>query len=160
MDLSHIPLILQSLSTLTVAGGVTFAAFQFRHWRRVAHTANFTKLVELQMELRKMRVNDPSLASIYSHDVKDMRSDREIREYFMNLMQLSIFEIVWFNHREGLLPDDYFESWVKRMREIQKEESFRKMFDNPAMKIMHDDFQNLVRKMLDEDAARAAVSRS
>jgi len=75
-------------------------------------------------------------------------------------MQLSIFEIVWFNHREGLLPDDYFESWVKRMREIQKEESFRKMFDNPAMKIMHDDFQNLVRKMLDEDAARATIARS
>ncbi|MGE3109937.1 MAG: hypothetical protein AB7G11_03995 [Phycisphaerales bacterium] len=150
MDISHVPLILQSVSTLVLAGGVTFAAVQFRHWRRVALTANFTKLVELQMDLRKMRVTDPSLASIYSHDVKDMTSDREIREYFMNLMQLSVFEIVWFNHKQGLLPDDYFESWVKRIRDIQQEESFRKMFNNPAMKIMHDDFQEMVRSMMDE----------
>ncbi len=59
-----------------------------------------------------MRVDDPSLASVYQHDVQGMSSDREIREYFMNLMQLSVFEIVWFSHKHGQLPDDYYQSWV------------------------------------------------
>jgi len=150
MDIPHVQLLLQSLSSFAVGGGLIFAAFQFRHWRKAAHTANFTKLVELQMQLRKMRVDDPSLASIYSHDVEGMSTDREIREYFMNLMQLSVFEIVWFSYRAGQLPEDYFRSWVKRMESIQKEESFRKMIANPAMKILHDDFQAFIMKTMAE----------
>jgi len=148
MDIPHAQLLLQSFSSLAIAGGVIFAAFQFRHWRKVAHTANFTKLVELQMHLREMRVNDPKLAAIYKHDVADMSSDREIREYFMNLLQLSVFEIVWFSHRHGQLPDDYFDSWVRRMRDIQQEESFQRMFNSGTMKILHDDFEKFVREMM------------
>jgi hypothetical protein len=55
-------------------------------------------------------------------------------------MQLSIFELVWFSHREGQLPDDYYRSWVKRMQAIEREESFQKMINNPSMKFMHDEF--------------------
>jgi hypothetical protein len=34
------------------------------------------------------------------------------------------------------------------MRDIETEESFRKMITNPAMKILHDDFQQYVADMM------------
>jgi hypothetical protein len=148
MDLPTLQVAMQSMSSVIIAGGLIFAGLQFRHWRRVAHVANFTKMVELQMHLREMRVHDPSLASVYAHDVEGRRGDREIREYFFNLMQLSVFEIVWFSHREGLLPDDYFRSWESRMEQIAGEESFRAMFDATSMKILHDGFQRYVEDMV------------
>lgn len=147
MDLLHAQLLFQSISSMAIAVGLIVAAIQFRHWRKVAHVGNFTKLVELQMHLRQMRVEDPSLAKVYKHDVEGMTSDQEIREYFMNLMQVSIFEIVWFSHINHLIPDDYFESWVKRMRDIAAEESFQKMVGSPSMKILHDDFQKYIEDM-------------
>lgn len=149
MDLLHTQLLFQSISSTAIAVGLIVAAIQFRHWRKVAHVGNFTKLVEMQMELRKMRVDDPSLAKVYKHDVEEMASDQEIREYFMNLMQVSIFEIVWFSHINNMIPDDYFDSWDKRMRDIATEESFQKMIATKSMKIHHDGFQ----KYLEELAA-------
>lgn len=149
MDLLHAQLLFQSISSTAIAVGLIVAGIQFRHWRKVAHVGNFTKLVEMQMELRKMRVYDPSLAKVYKHDVEGMENDQEVREYFMNLMQVSIFEIVWFSHINDMIPDDYFESWVKRMRDIAKEESFQKMIASKSMKIHHDGFQ----KYLEELAA-------
>src|SRR5262245_56006461 len=59
-------LILQTISSLSIAGGLIFAAFQFHAARKAQHVANFTKLVELQMSLRRMRVEQPKLASVYS----------------------------------------------------------------------------------------------
>jgi hypothetical protein len=98
----------------------------------------------MQMHLREMRVKDPSLAEVFRDDIREMTTDREVREYFFCLMQLSVYEIVWYSHREGLLPDDYFESWARRMRVIAAEPAFRKMIESPSMKIMHDDFQKYV----------------
>ncbi len=144
MDLEVIKVVLQTLSSFAIAGGLLFTAVQFWYWRRAAHVANFSKLVELQMSLRKMRVDDPSLAAVYKDDVRNLSTDQEIREYFFNLMQLSVFEIVWFMHKNHQLPDDYFQSWVDRMRVIEQEESFRKMIENPSMKILHDDFQKYI----------------
>lgn len=139
---------LQALSAFAIAGGFVFAAYQFVQYRRTQYVANFQKLVELQLHLREMRVHDPALAKVYRHDVQGLNSDDEIRLYFFNLMQLSVFEIVWFSFREGQLPRDYFRSWEKRMRSIVAEESFRRMMANPAMKIMHDDFQKVVSDMM------------
>lgn len=146
--------ILQSISSLAVAGGFIFSALQFRNWRKAAHVANFTRLVELQMHLREMRVKDPDLADVYRHDVQDLQNDREVREYFFNLMQLSIYEIVWFSHKEGQLPEDYYHSWEKRMHAIAAEPSFRKMMASPAMKIMHDGFQDYITGLVSRVAER------
>lgn len=148
MNLQEVQVFFQSISSLAIAGGLIYTAVQFRNWRRAAHVANFSKLVELQMHQRELRVQDPRLAAVYEHDVEGLHSDQEIRYYFMNLMQLSIFEIVWFSHRNRQLPDDYYESWVRRMESIMAEDSFRKMMANPAMKILHDDFQKYVQEML------------
>jgi hypothetical protein len=125
-----------------------FTAVQFREARKAQAVANFAKLVELQYQLRKIRVDHPSLASVHKHDVEHLHSDREIQEYFLSLMQLSLFEIAWYAHKQGQLPDDYFESWEKRMRQLSEEESFQRMLGNPAMKIMHDDFDTYVRNLL------------
>lgn len=144
LELQTLQVILQSISSFAIAGGFIYTAVQFRNWRRAAHVANFTKLVELQMQLRRMRVDEPGLARIYKHDVQDLRSDQEIREHFMNLMQLSVYEIVWFSFKQGQLPRDYFESWEKRMREIIAEPTFRKMMTGPSMKILHDEFQRYI----------------
>jgi hypothetical protein len=141
-------LTLQALSSFAIAGGLFYAAVQFRSARKAQLVANFSKLVELQYQLRQLRVESPELASVHSHDVANLHSDREIQEYFLNLMQLSLFEIAWYARKEGQLRDDYFESWVKRMRQVAREESFQRMIRNPSVKIMHDDFEAYVKTLV------------
>lgn len=145
MTLPELQLTFQALSSLAIAGGLVYSAYQFRQYRRAQTFANFTKLVEAQMHLREMRVNDPRLAEVYKDDVAHAHTQpdpgRAIREYFFNLMQLSVFEIVWYGYTHGQIPADYFRSWETRMREVIAEKSFREMWGTPAMKIMHDEFQ-------------------
>jgi hypothetical protein len=148
-NLQIVQITLQALSSFAIAGGLFYTAVQFRSARKAQLVANFSKLVELQYRLREMRVQDPSLASVHKQDVEGLHSDREIQEHFLNLMQLSLFEIAWYAHREGQLPEDYYESWVNRMREITQEESFRRMIRSPAMKIMHDDFERYVKRLVE-----------
>ncbi|GMV25598.1 MAG: hypothetical protein AMXMBFR58_16290 [Phycisphaerae bacterium] len=158
-DYELLKVLLQGLTVLVFAAGLFYTGLQFRHWRRAAYVSNFTKLVELQMQLRRMRVDDPSLARIYKHDVVDLQSDTEIREHFFNLMQLSVFEIVWFSHRMRQLPEDYFQSWVDRMKILEQEESFQKMIDDRKMKILHDEFQTYVRDMTAREVAKLKHSK-
>jgi hypothetical protein len=152
-DLQILQITLQALSAFAIAGGLLYTAIQFRQARQAQLVANFSKLVELQYELRRIRVEHPSLAGVHKHDVEHLKSDREVQEYFLNLMQLSLFEIAWYAHKHGQLPDDYFRSWAKRMWQIGKEDSFKRMIANPAMKIMHDDFESYLRKLLSSPAA-------
>jgi len=142
-------IVLQALSSFAIAGGFIFTAVQFRNARHAQLVANFSKLVEMQAQLRYMRVQNPSLASVSPGDVVNLKSDREIQEYFLNLIQLSLFEIAWYAHKHGQLPEDYFQSWTSRMWELSQEKSFRSMIDNPAMKIMHDEFDTYVRRLVD-----------
>jgi hypothetical protein len=143
-------ILLQALSSFAIAGGLLFTAVQFRSWRKAQHVANFTKLVELQLHLRELRIHDPDLARTYARDVVTLKTDEEIRQYFLNLMQLSVFEIVWFSYKQGQLPESYFDSWAARFRDIAAEDSFRRMMANPAMKILHDDFQRYVEGLVRE----------
>lgn len=150
--LQTVQIILQALSSFAIAGGLIFTAVQFRNARKAQLVANFSKLIELQSQLRYVRVNQPSLASVSPGDVENLKSDREIQEYFLNLIQLSIFEIAWYAHQHGQLPDDYFNSWTSRMWEVAQEKSFRSMIENPSMKIMHDAFDKYVHRLIDAPA--------
>jgi hypothetical protein len=150
--LQLVQIILQALSSFAIAGGLIFTAVQFRNARKAQLVANFSKLIELQSQLRYLRVEHPSLASVSPGDVENLKSDREIQEYFLNLIQLSIFEIAWYAHKEGQIPPDYFHSWTTRMWQVAQEKSFRDMINNPAMKIMHDDFDNYIRRLIDSSA--------
>jgi len=143
--LQALQLILQGVGSLAIIGSLTFAALQLRHWRRAYQVMNFTKLVELQMMLRKMRVEDPALARVYKDDMQGLNTDDEVRQYFFNLMQMSVFEIAWYSRCMGQLGEDYFQSWAHRMHLLRDEESFRRMMSHPGMKIMHDDFQAYIR---------------
>jgi hypothetical protein len=146
-NLQILQITLQALSSFAIAGGLIFTAVQFRQARKAQLVANFSKLVELQYQLRQIRVQFPSLASVHQHDVENLHSEREIQEYFLNLMQLSLFEIAWYAHKHGQLPDDYFQSWTSRMWQVAQEQSFRRMIENPSMKIMHDEFDTFVRRL-------------
>jgi hypothetical protein len=156
MTLQELQVTFQALSSLAIAGGFIFTAMQFRSYRKAQHVANFAKLVEMQMHLREMRVHDPKLAEVYRHDIESTHSEKEVREYFFNLMQLSVFEIVWFAHRHGQLPDDYFRSWEERMLDIASEASFQRMMAAPSMKIMHDEFQGYMLGVLRRAQQRGA----
>ena len=151
-DLQLLQITLQALSSFAIAGGLIFTAVQFAQARKAQLVANFSKLVELQYELRKIRVEQPSLASVHSQDVEHLHSEREIQEYFLNLMQLSLYEIAWYAHKHGQLPDDYFHSWTSRMWQVAQEQSFQRMIANPAMKIMHDEFDAFVRRLIEMPA--------
>ena len=151
-NLQILQITLQALSSFAIAGGLIFTAIQFGHARKAQLVANFSKLVELQYQLRQIRVEHPSLASVHQHDVENLGSEREIQEYFLNLMQLSLFEIAWYAHKHEQLPDDYFHSWTSRMWQVAQEQSFRRMIDNPSMKIMHDEFDLFVRHLIDTPA--------
>jgi hypothetical protein len=139
---------LQALSSFAIAAGLIFTAVQFRQAQKAQHVANFSKLVELQFQLRRIRVDSPELAAVHPQDVQGMTSNREIQEYFLSLMQLSLFEIAWYAHRQGELPRDYYNSWISRMWQVGQEPAFRKMIDNPSMKIMHDEFAAFVRRLV------------
>jgi hypothetical protein len=151
-NLQLLQITLQALSSFAIAGGLIFTAVQFAQARKAQLVANFSKLVELQYELRKIRVEQPSLASVHSQDVEHLHSEREIQEYFLNLMQLSLYEIAWYAHKHGQLPDDYFRSWTSRMWQVAQEQSFQRMIANPAMKIMHDEFDAFVRRLIEMPA--------
>jgi hypothetical protein len=110
------------------------------------YVANFTRLIELQMRLRQMRVEDPSLARVYAHDAEHLPTDQEVREYFLNLMQLSVFEVVWFAHQLGQVPDGYYQSWVDNMRAIENEKTFKKVLESPSMKLFHEEFLRVLSK--------------
>ncbi len=138
---------LQALSSCAIAGGLIYTAVQFRHARKAQLVANFSKLVELQYQLRYIRVQHPELASVHERDVDRLGTDRDVQDYFLNLMQLSLFEIAWYSHKHGQLPSDYFASWNSRMWQLAQEKSFQRMMDNPAMKIMHDEFDSFVRQL-------------
>jgi hypothetical protein len=151
-NLQLLQITLQALSSFAIAGGLIFTAVQFAQARKAQLVANFSKLVELQYQLRKIRVEQPSLASVHSQDVEHLHSEREIQEYFLNLMQLSLYEIAWYAHKHGQLPDDYFHSWTSRMWQVAQERSFQRMIANPAMKIMHDEFDAFVRRLIEMPA--------
>jgi hypothetical protein len=159
-NLQLVQIILQALTSFAIAGGLIFTAIEFRNARKAQLVANFSKLVELQAQLRYMRVQNPSLASTSPGDVKHLHSDREIQEYFLNLIQLSLFEIAWYAHKHGQLPEDYFQSWTSRMWQVAQEKSFRGMIDNPAMKILHDEFDTYIRKLIDSPAPPATTDIS
>ncbi len=151
-ELQILQITLQALSSFAIAGGLLYTAFQFQQARKAQSVANFAKLVEMQYGLRRIRVEHPELASVHHLDVEHLGSQRDVQEYFLNLMQLSLFEIAWYAHRQGQLPPDYFQSWEKRMTQLMREESFRKMLKSPAMKIMHDDFDTYLRDLLGRTA--------
>lgn len=158
-NIQIVQIVLQALTSFAIAGGLIFTAFQFRQARKAQLVANFSKLVELQSQLRYLRVEHPSLASVSPGDVENLKSDREIQEYFLNLIQLSIFEIAWYAHEHGQLPPDYFHSWTTRMQDYAQEASFRSMLDNPSMKIMHDDFDAYMRRLVDTPSYHSPTSR-
>ena len=147
-DLQILQITLQALSSFAIAGGLLYTAFQFRQARKAQAVANFSTLVEMQYGLRRIRVEHPELASVHHLDVEHLKSDRDVQEYFLNLMQLSLFEIAWYAHRHDQIPGDYFTSWERRMMQLMREESFRHMLKSPAMKIMHDDFDAYLRNTL------------
>jgi hypothetical protein len=156
--LQIVQITLQALSSFAIAGGLIFTAIQFRQARKAQLVSNFSKLIELQSQLRYVRVNEPSLAKVSPGDVENLKSDREIQEYFLNLIQLSIFEIAWYAHKHGQLPDDYFNSWTTRMWEVAQEKSFRSMIENPSMKIMHDEFDKYIHRLVDAPSPPSATS--
>ena len=147
-NLQLLQITLQALSAFAIAGGLLYTAFQFREARKAQSVSNFAKLVELQFQLRRMRVDHPELAKVHKHDVEHLHTPEEIQAYFLSLMQISLFEIAWYAHEQKQLPEDYFRSWERRMWQLGSEESFKKMLANPAMKIMHDDFDTYVRTLL------------
>jgi len=148
MDTQTIQVGLQVLSSVVVTTGVTFAALQLRHWRRAGQMSNFIKLVEMQMALRMARVQNPRLAAVFQHDVEDLKNDEDIQLYFLNLVQLSVFEVAWYGFRTGQIGEDYFRSWENRMRALRDEPSFRKMLSKPSMKILHEEFERYVKELM------------
>jgi hypothetical protein len=149
-------LLVQAMSTLAVAGGLIYAALQFRGWRTAQYVTNFTELVKLQLELRKMVVDDPTLASP-GLGVPTGTRPEDIRSDFYNLMQLSLFEIAWFSHLKGQLTGDYFNSWVTNMAEVARRSAFRAMWQSNQTKIMHDGFRQYMNVFMDDTVVSTPV---
>jgi len=143
MEKETIHTIVQGVSVLSMGGGLFYAAVQFRGWRAAQQVANVTKLIELQLQLRKMMVDDPKLAPI-SISISADFTDEETRGYFYNLMQLSLFEMAWYSHGQGQLAPDYFKSWEENMAHVMKRPAFRTMWTDDQLKIIHPEFHSYV----------------
>ena len=141
MSDSRFHLFVQTVSLLGVAVGLIYTGVQLRNWRNAQYVTNFTKLVELQMQLRKMVVDDPSLAAAALGPGIDVPAD-DIRGDYYNLMQVSLFEIAWFNHRHGQLTEDYFKTWSAYMMTVAQRPAFRAMWKIDRTKILHNRFRD------------------
>jgi len=148
--------VLQAVSTLAVAGGLVYAALQLRGWRTAQYVAKFTTLVELQLQLRKMVVEEPTLATLGIGVPPEIVPD-EIRSYFYNLMQVSVFEIAWFSHQHGQLPHDYFASCVASMAVVAQRPAFRTMWQSDRTKILHAGFRQSMNTLLEDASVCAPV---
>ena len=144
-------LMVQVVSALAVAGGLIYAALQFRGWRTAQYVTNFSELVKLQLELRKMVVEDPTLAT-QGLGIPAGTRPEGIRGDYYNLMQLSVFEIAWFSHLKGELTDDYFYSWVTNMAEVAQRPAFSAMWLNDRTKIMHAGFRQYMNTFMERTA--------
>ena len=79
--LQTVQIVLQALSSFAIAGGLIFTAIQFRQARKAQLVANFSKLIELQSQLRYLRVealeNGKSLLTAQQRDqLKNLASSR------------------------------------------------------------------------------------
>ncbi len=151
MNGAFLQFLVEVVSILGAAGGLVYAGLQLRGWRNGQYVANFTKLVELQLQLRKMLVDDPTLA-LQGLGLPPDTPPKDIRGDYYNLMQLSLFEIAWFTHLHGQLTDDYFNSWVDSMEEVVQRPAFTEMWQREQLKIMHSGFRDYMNKVLKENA--------
>jgi hypothetical protein len=149
--------IFQAVSTFAVTVGLAYTALQLRAWRATQYVANFTKLVELQLQLRKMVVDDPSLAPVGL--ALPTGNPEETRGFFYNLMQLSLFEIAWFSREEGQLPDDYFASWADQISEISTRPAFQAMWHSDRAKILHEGFREYMERLMSQERVNAGPTR-
>lgn len=136
---STLHFLVQTVSLLGVAGGLLYTGVQLRNSRNAQYVTNFTKLVELQLQLRKMIVDDPTLATVSLGPGIEISVD-DIRGDYYNLMQVSLFEIAWFSHRHGQLTDDYFKTWAAYMMTVAQRPAFRDMWKIDRTKILHNRF--------------------
>ena len=146
MTITTLQLVFQVCSAVTLTGGLVYTALQLRWWRTAQYVANFTKLIELQLQLRKMVVDDPTLAPVGL--ALPTGNPDDTRGYFYNLMQVSLFEIAWFSHQEGQLPDDYFASWAKEMSQISTRPAFQSMWRSDQTKILHEVFRRYMERLM------------
>jgi hypothetical protein len=65
-------------------------------------------------------------------------------------MQLSLFEIAWFSHEHGQLPDDHFRSWVNSMSAMAARRSFQAMWRSSSTKIIHGCFRAYMETLVTE----------
>jgi len=144
--LDMVNVLLRGIPLLAAGGGLVYAALQFRGWQTAQYVANFTKLVELQLQLRRMALDDPSLVPWFQDPAKEMRS------FFYMLMELSLFEIAWFSHRHGQLTDDYFASWEVSFASIARRPEFRAMWQSDRTKILHDGFRQYMDTLIERSS--------
>ena len=156
MNNTMLQVVLQAVSALAVAEELVYAALQFRGWRTAQYVANFTTLVELQRQLRKMVVEEPTLA-ILGAGIRPGVVPDEIRGNFYNLMLVSLFEIAWFSHQHGQLPHDYFASWVASMTVVAQRPAFRTMWQSDRTKILHAGFRQYMNTLVETSSVSAPV---
>jgi hypothetical protein len=150
MSVGDAQILLQSISALAAAGSLIYLVLEFRGWRTAQYVANFTKLVELQLQLRRLRFDDPTLISADTEPTLSALPAEKVRTYFYYLMQLSLFEVAWFSHSQKQIPDDYFASWVNNMRALAQLPGFQLMWATETTKIMHDGFRHYMDGLMAE----------
>jgi len=144
--------LIQGIPLLAAAGGLVFAAMQFRGWRTTQYVANFTKLVELQLQNPKDDRGGSHLSAEGQREPTRSPAEKT-RLHSYALMQIGVFEIAWFTHKYGQLTDDYFASWEAAMVSIVKYPTFRAMWQTDQTKILHDGFRQYVDFLIETSSA-------
>jgi hypothetical protein len=156
VNFNLLQVLIQAIPVLAAAGGLFYAAIQFRGWRTGQYVANFTKLVDLQLQLRKMIVDDPSLDPMGREDLARSPAEKT-RKYYYVMIQMGVFEIAWFTHKSGQLTDDYFASWEDAMVSILKYPSFHAAWRTDQTKILHEGFRQYVDTLIEKSSVREHV---
>lgn len=116
------------------------------HLQRTIYASTYSRMIEMLKDLRAMRIEDPTLAQVYKGDTNG-KTEQEIRHHFFNLIVLSIAELLFVNRKLKLAPDRDWDNWIEAIRHLAQEPSFRAMVLGPSRKIVHPEFEGMVKQI-------------
>ena len=113
IDVNFLAAIAEIVASIAVVVSLLFVAFSIKQNTAAVQAANENFLYELQHRRLGETTTDGELASIIvKFDAKEPLTDVETVRYSSWAVQdLSMWEIAYLRHKEGLLPSEQWEAW-------------------------------------------------
>lgn len=119
--------------TIGIIGMLIFTLWQWKKTRETIRIDNYSKIISTLNNLRSIRIQVPSLERALFKKRKKWTNE-EIRKRVYGVELASIFEWVFFSHKNGLIGDKEWREWLSMwQRVILAEEPMRKLMEDETI---------------------------